>query len=253
MKKKLSRRTISTILIVIGIIVCLIPVVGRLYTNYEAKLMYEEYLAEQAELEDELAALDEALDDVSTPAAASKPAGIGRISIPCIKSDQLLLEGSSSKQLKWGAGHITGTAMPGELGNCAIAGHRNYTFGSYFSRLGEVVTGDTINVDYDGQHFTYKVVEIFVVTPDDTSVLRQGAADRTLLTLITCHPKGKNTHRLIVRAELASELAELGAPEPAAPAADVADAGLASGAADDAGAGGSEDSAGSELETSAAD
>lgn len=177
--------------------------------NYTQDKMYEEYLAE---LEIQNAALNKAFEDDITmdspvttePPPEEKPQAplkienvMGTISIPSISSSQLLLEGSGSKQLKYGAGHVTGTAFPGEAGNCSIAGHRNYTFGSYFNRLDEVNVGDTLSIQYNNSTFTYTVAESFVVTPDDVSVLAN--TDSATVTLITCHPKGSNTHRLIVK------------------------------------------------------
>ena len=125
---------------------------------------------------------------------------MGRINIPAISSDLLLIEGSSSKQLKWGAGHVTGTAMPGEAGNCAIAAHRNYTFGTYFSRLNELKVGDEIDIEYKGKPYKYRVTDSFVVDPDEVWVL--GKTEKPIITLITCHPRGSGTKRLIVRGEL---------------------------------------------------
>ncbi len=200
MKKLKARKSISNILIIAGIIVCLIPVGARLYMNYQQKLMYQEYLENQGA--EELTQMDEAFaeaDGEEIATEGNRPEAMGTIQIPAIKCSLMIIEGSGSYALKWGAGHVTGTVMPGTNGNCAIAGHRNSTFGSYFSRLGEVKIGDKISIGYDGNTYNYKVYDIYVVDPDDVSVLKQGDADRPIVTLITCHPRGKNTHRLIVR------------------------------------------------------
>ena len=201
MKKPKMRKSVSTLLIVAGIIVALIPVGARLYMSYQQKQMYKDYLESQSAMTEELSELDQALGEGNeeTAAEGSRPEAMGTISISTIKCSLMLIEGSGSYALKWGAGHVTGTVMPGANGNCAIAGHRNSTFGSYFSRLGEVKIGDKIQIGYDGNTYNYKVYDIFVVDPGDVSVLKQGAADRPIVTLITCHPRGKNTHRLIVR------------------------------------------------------
>ncbi|MFV0517886.1 MAG: class D sortase [Aminipila sp.] len=211
-------KRISTWLIIIGLVVCLIPIGGRLYMNYKQDKMYKEYLQV---LEEQNLALTNSFNEevvadslisqettTATEASITSPAPvkkieniIGRISIPSISSDQLLLEGSSTQQLKYGAGHITGTALPGEIGNCSIAGHRNYTFGSYFNRLDEVNIGDSIVVDYNNTTYTYIVTESLIVNPDDVSVLMK-TPDTATITLITCHPKGSNTQRLIVKGSL---------------------------------------------------
>ncbi|QHI71835.1 class D sortase [Aminipila terrae] len=204
----------SLLLIIVGMIIFLIPIGGRLYMHYQQERMYQQYLQD---LKDQNSALSQTFQtDISSNSAISSTASaltkekkpvrkvedvIGRISIPAISSDQLLLEGSDSKHLKYGAGHVTGTPLPGEKGNCSIAGHRNYTFGSYFNRLGEVNPGDTISIQYNNGTYTYKVTDILIVKPDDVSVL-VNTPDSATITLITCHPKGSNTHRLIVKGVL---------------------------------------------------
>lgn len=214
-------KKISTWLIAAGIFIILIPVAGSIYTSYQQDKLYEEYLNSQ-EMQSSIEDLDTAFTESpapdfaspsaldSTTAAAAKPAAevykptvIGRIKIPSASINLLLVEGSSSKDLNWGAGHLTATPMPGEPGNCAIAGHRNYTFGSYFSRLGEVQIGDRITIEYNKTEYTYEAYEILTVLPDDTSVLARNG-EEAILTLITCTPKGSNTHRLIIHGKLIS-------------------------------------------------
>lgn len=201
----------STWLIAAGIIIIFIPIVGSFYTSYQQDKLYEEYLNSQ-DMQSSLEDLETAFTENPTPASVSvettKPAVetylptiIGRIKIPSVLIDLLLVEGTTSKDLNWGAGHLPTTPMPGETGNCAIAGHRNYTFGSYFSRLGEVKIGDQIIIEYNKTEYTYEAYEILTVLPDDTSVLGQ-TDDATILTLITCTPKGSNTHRLIIHGKL---------------------------------------------------
>lgn len=206
-------KRISNWLILAGIIIILVPIIGSLYINYQQDKLYKEYLSSQ-EMQSSLDDLDSAFTEtpVPTPAAvapestkpaiqAYKPTVIGRIKIPSVSIDLLLVEGTASKDLNWGAGHLTATPMPGEVGNCAIAGHRNYTFGSYFSRLGEVKIGDQITVTYNKTEYTYEAYEILTVLPTDNSVLGQ-TDESSILTLITCTPKGTNTHRLIIHAKL---------------------------------------------------
>jgi len=206
----MSKNRFSILLIIIGVILICVPLIGGLYNNYQQDKLYAQY---EKNLAEEFAALNKTLTetvtvddiDVAPEPEPSKDIDLiegimGRINIPAISSDLLLIEGSSSKQLKWGAGHVTGTAMPGESGNCAIAGHRNYTFGTYFSRLNELKVGDEIDIDYNGKTYKYSVTDSFVVAPDEVWVL--GKTDKPIITLITCHPRGSGTQRLIVRGEL---------------------------------------------------
>jgi len=201
-------------MIIAGIAIFMIPIVGTIYTNYQQEKLYEEYLAEGSQVQqayEELQATwQEELDESTAEAVTADPAPaepkyepvvIGRIKIPKIDENLLLVEGVKSKDLKVAAGHIPGTAMPGEIGNCAIAGHRNYTFGSFFNRLDELDVDDLITVEYGKKEYTYKVYEKLVVLPEDTWVLNQSKTDR-VLTLVTCTPIRVATHRLILHAIL---------------------------------------------------
>lgn len=202
------RKAISIILIIVGICICAVPFVGRYYIKYQQDKMYEEYLATLKEN-------TKNMDDAFNEAPASKEDSeekelnknisgtIGAIEIPKIDVKQIILEGSDARALRYGIGHVTETAFPGGAGNCCLAGHRNGTFGTYFSRIGELKKGDEITCEYNGENYKYKVSEVFIVKPEDVKVL-EGKEDEHVLTLISCHPRGKTTHRIIIRAELES-------------------------------------------------
>lgn len=126
---------------------------------------------------------------------------LGIIQIKKIKVSEPIVAGVSKSNLRAGIGHIPGTAAPGQSGNCALAGHRNYAFKKLFSRLDELKAGDEVRITTKKEDLTYKVTETKEVTPDDVSVLK-GSKDRSIITLITCTPKYVASHRLIVTAEL---------------------------------------------------
>ncbi len=198
------RKVISTILIVAGICVCATPFVGRLYVKYEQDKMYENYLQELSKRNAEMGSAFDASEferenqNVNTKQIKGV---IGLIEIPKIDCKQILIEGTDAYALRYGVGHVVGTAFPGGTGNAVLAGHRNGTFGTYFSRIDELKAGDEITCEYGGQYYKYKVYESFVIEPTDVSVLENKGTERTL-TLISCHPRGKTTHRLIVKAQL---------------------------------------------------
>lgn len=102
--------------------------------------------------------------------------------------------------LKYAVGHFKETAMPGEKGNFALAGHRNYTFGEYFNRLDELENGDEITMKTTKGSFTYKVYGKKVVLPEQVEVLNP--TKEATMTLITCTPVRVATHRLIINAKL---------------------------------------------------
>lgn len=124
---------------------------------------------------------------------------LGSIEIPAIKVRLPLVEGTRDVDIVRSAGHMIGTNMPGEVGNSAIAGHRGYSYGRLFNRLGELKIGDIIKVKTKAGTFVYEVYENIIVKPNDMSVLNRNKKDK-VLTLITCTPMFKSTHRIIIHA-----------------------------------------------------
>lgn len=139
-------------------------------------------------------------DASAVPKESAEVAGIGVLTIESIGLTMPVSDGVSKAQLKVAAGWVPQTAPVGNPGNAVIAGHRNYTYGDHFNRLGEVETGDTIQyTSKTGEIFTYEVYETLVLSPDDPAIFEQ-PEDAEILSLYTCHPIREATHRLIVRA-----------------------------------------------------
>jgi sortase A len=80
----------------------------------------------------------------SAGATASRPAErgapVGRILIPSVGLDEVVLEGVDEAQLEAGPGHVPETVLPGEAGNSVISAHRD----RHFHALGRVTLGDTV-------------------------------------------------------------------------------------------------------------
>lgn len=112
-----------------------------------------------------------------------------------------VVEGVGIVDLRNGAGHMPGTALPGQPGNAVISGHRT-TYGQPFHELDLLDPGDRIEVDTALGTHVYEVREILVVGPKEVWVTdpREGG----WLTLTTCNPKFSARERLIVVAELVS-------------------------------------------------
>ena len=147
--------------------------------------------AEEAE-ESTILPGDEAAD---APTAAYYQLGI--LKSPVLGVSQHVLEGTQ-RQMRYGVGHVVGTAGLGQKGNCAIAGHRP----SPFRYLDKLSAGDTITLGAGEDVFTYTVYDSFDVLPEETWVLSAVPGETATLTLITCTPYLVSSHRLIVRARL---------------------------------------------------
>lgn len=127
------------------------------------------------------------------------PSAPTRLVIPGIKVDVPVVEGVDWEQLKKGAGHLIGSANPGERGNCFIAGH-NDIYGEIFRDLQNVKIGDEVIIYAGAQPFRYVVRATRIVADDDLSIMYPTSTP--VLTLMTCYPYMIDTHRLVVIAEL---------------------------------------------------
>lgn len=122
---------------------------------------------------------------------------LGRLDIPRIGVSVAVLQGTGSRTLRLGVGHIESTSFPWDSGNIGIAGHRD----TFFRPLRDIRKRDEIQLQTAEGLFHYQVDWIKVVTPDDVSVL--APSTESVLTLVTCYPfqfLGAAPKRLIVRA-----------------------------------------------------
>lgn len=134
---------------------------------------------------------------------------VGRIRIPAIGLDKIIVEGVSLPDLKKGPGHYPETPLPGQKGNAAIAGHRT-TYGAPFNRIDELVAGDEILVQTVQGDFRYIVTEQLIVAPTAVEVLEDKGDNR--LTLTSCNPKYSARERIVIVAKLAPEETPLPRP-----------------------------------------
>ncbi|HEX5741012.1 MAG TPA: class E sortase, partial [Pilimelia sp.] len=164
--------------------------------------------------------LDQAFD--RAPAAASGTSAVGsgsggvtsvgkpppggavaRLHIPRLAKKWVVVEGVEPDDIKVAPGHYPKSAMPGQVGNFSVAGHR---VKSTFWDLDNVVSGDPIVVETRGTWFVYRAAASRIVRPSAVEVVdpvppgfRSG---QRLLTITTCNPKWDNYERLVVHAAL---------------------------------------------------
>ena len=122
---------------------------------------------------------------------------LGRIEIPRLGVGLPVYEGDDAAILDRGAGHVPGTALPGDRGNTCIAAHRD----KFFRALRFIKPHDEIVLQTSEGQFKYKVNSTQIVNPSDTQVLMP--APNRDLTLVTCYPffyVGSAPHRFIVHA-----------------------------------------------------
>lgn len=126
-------------------------------------------------------------------------AGIGILTIPRIEAKLPVTAGVTEEQLKVSEGWVTQSAPIGGEGNAVIAGHRSYTYGRHFNRLGELEAGDEIRyTTAEGEDMTFLVSEILTIEPGDPATFAMPPEGTAQLTLYTCTPVRTATHRLLV-------------------------------------------------------
>jgi sortase A len=124
-----------------------------------------------------------------------------------------IVQGVSLEDLATGVGHYPETAMPGEVGNFSVAGHRA-TNGEPFAYLDQLNKGDAVVVETGTTWFTYRVTDEYIVPPTQVGVIlpvpnEPGVeARKKLMTLTTCNPRWASYERLIFHAKLIDELSK---------------------------------------------
>ncbi len=141
----------------------------------------------------------------SKPATVADGKVMAALFIPRLDKHWVVVQGVSPADIRYAPGHYPDTAMPGEVGNFSMAGHRTKAI---FWDIDKLVAGDAIVVQTADTWFVYKVTGHEIVKPTAVEVVapvpdQPGATPtQALLTLTTCNPKFNNYQRLIVHAQL---------------------------------------------------
>jgi sortase A len=137
---------------------------------------------------------------------------IGRLYIPRLGKHWVIVEGVAPDDIRYAPGHYPNSAMPGQPGNFAMAGHR---MRSVFWDLDQMEVGDKIIVETQRTWYVYAVVKERIVKPTQVEVVSPappGVPAGKLLTLTTCNPKWDNYQRLIIHAEYVGEQSRADGP-----------------------------------------
>jgi LPXTG-site transpeptidase (sortase) family protein len=145
------------------------------------------------------AAVDEtraALGSLSWQNATREGAVVGRLVVPRIGLDEIVVQGVSERALNIGPGHLPGSARPGEAGNSVISAHRD----RHFRSLGRIAVGDTVYTETGVGRRGWRVTSREVIHRDAPALFHSATP---ILTLTTCWPIryfGSAPDRLIVTA-----------------------------------------------------
>jgi sortase A len=175
---------------------------------------------QQSRLGNQLKALDRlAIGDARAHAASPRPLALlarreagrvqtgdalGRIRLPTLHRAYVVVQGTDASSLRRGPGHYPHTALPGEPGTVAIAGHRT-TYLAPFRTIDQLHPGDPVVLSMPYGTFTYRVQRTRVVQPTALWITRN--AGHPTLVLSACHPLYSASHRIVVFARLVAEAA----------------------------------------------
>jgi sortase (surface protein transpeptidase) len=211
-------RTVGELLVTAGLVLLLFVV----YALYVTDVITDR---RQGELKEELRE-EWTATPPGQPHVSILGDGLAVLHIPRLGADyeRVVVEGTAEEQLRQGPGHYEDTALPGEQGNLAIAGHR-VGKGSPFLELDLLQPGDPIVVETADSWFVYRVLGDpatgdfrtdpsgipgqQIVRPEAIEVIsptpgapESAAPSGAYLTLTTCHPRYSARQRLIVHARL---------------------------------------------------
>ena len=197
-------RTTGEVLVTFGLIVLLL-------VGYELWGKVAIIHAHQHDLNEQLsqAWASPTVGPTPSPSASTPPpppgSAVGRLYIPNLKLQWVVVEGVALSNIRYGPGHYPGTAMPGKVGNFAMAGHRSP---GIFWDLDKVKPGDDLIVETGTDWYVYEVFQSQIVTPTSVEVIaptpnRPGVPPTDAdITLTTCNPKWDNYQRLVVHGKL---------------------------------------------------
>lgn len=216
--KKYLPTIITLVIFLCGLILFLYPTVSNLYNEYmnekmvvsyekevnsiskdlfneekkNAKL-YNKYMRDTAKLKE----LGLTYENVLNP---TKDGGMGYIEIPKISVTLMIYHSVDEDNLQDGLGHVKETALPigGESTHSVIAGHTGLPSAKLLTNLDRLTIGDKFYIHVLDEVLTYRVDNIAVVEPEDSSLTRV-VKGQDNVTIVTCTPYGINSHRLLVR------------------------------------------------------
>ena len=110
---------------------------------------------------------------------------VGSIEIPKIGVNKPMFDGVTLTVLDNGPGHWTGTALPGQMGNVVVAGHRT-SHDRPFRNIDQLVAGDEVIFNTADGRFVYLVTGTQIVLPTAVEIINQTPAYTATLFACSC-------------------------------------------------------------------
>ena len=189
-----------------------------LYTHYEQhrlaaslKREFQVYAPKQVAGAETIASEQRrlAVDAARFRRHAREGQAIGRIIVPRMGLNMVLVNGTDHDTLTKGPGRDPRTYMPGQGQLVYIAGHRT-TYLAPFSHIDRLRRGDRVRIEMPYATFVYEITGHRIVSATDLGILR--SKGRELLELQACHPRFFATHRYIAFARPVRVIPRTGRP-----------------------------------------
>jgi sortase A len=175
-----------------------------LYTAHQQQSLETEYLVEEADYRPPASLVRrDPLRGIRRAAARyrrqlERGDAVGRITVPRLDLNAIVVEGTDSTSLAKGPGRYTKSYVPGEGELIYIAGHRT-TYGAPLAHIDRMRKGDRVTLAMPYGTFVYRVMSRVVVPANDVARLR--SAGREEIALQACHPRFFASQRYIVYAK----------------------------------------------------
>ncbi len=117
---------------------------------------------------------------------------------------------SIMKDLDKGVVYYPGSVYPGQVGQIIILGHSapagwpKVKYDWIFTKIDGLKAGDKILIDLNNKQYTYIVKKTTIIARGAEVPVDNNATQKSILTLISCWPPGKDYQRIAVQAELES-------------------------------------------------
>ncbi|AMV60659.1 Sortase A, LPXTG specific [Pediococcus damnosus] len=222
-KKKWLKRTIATLIFVIGLGIISFPFVSNAMSQQQQYRMIDTYnsvsrhskqavVVSTSQINKTLSwfknpfqqfnvkKVDEDKKSNTINGMLTQVEMLGTINIPGIDAKLPIFKGTDDLQLSEGTGLMEKTSpLDGKKGShSVVTAHRGLPGSKLFTDLPKLKKGDRFFINSKGKKMTYKVDRIKTITPDE---LGNFAKDDkyNYVTLMTCTPYMINSHRLLVR------------------------------------------------------
>ena len=218
---RLATRTLGEILVTLGCVLMLFVVYQLWWTNVEADRAAAA-ATQQLQQQWQNDGRGEPTTGPEYPPDLKRGEAFALMYIPRLgkKWREPVIQGVTLDDLTKGVGHYPDSAMPGEIGNFAVAGHRA-TNGEPFAYLDGVRAGDLVVVETRTTFYTYRLDDWYIVPPTQVEVIEpvpnkpDAKPRQPLITLTTCNPRWASYERLIVHGVLIDTRPKSDGPPPA--------------------------------------